>query len=489
MKNPISSYSQRHWTEQLLLLSVLSWIIRYSQLVISRQNNFTTYDFDLGIHSQSIWLLSQGKFFNTVCGLPVFGHHAEFMYYFLVPLQWLGGGPNLWNVLQVIALGSSAIAVFKIAHHKLESNIAALIFGLSWLLLPTTGYLVWETFHPEVMGAPFLFLGYFYAVTASEEQRGRFQRSSLAMFWLLVAVLWKEDLSLAVIGIGVILMFRNQRRLGFKLVLGGVLYFLVIGVFLVPTLSGDLSAYGALYGELGTTPFEVAKNSLMHPSRFVNRLSDNNALSYANQITAPLAWVSLLAPLTLIIGIPQFFINILTTADFTWAMMYHYQVLPIIGAILAAIDGTAFLRRHNKLIFRIGLLAVISSSLWSARNWGNSPYGDQYEKYSWGLHSPSVDGWKAAMKRIGNDDAVSVHYLLVPHIADREFIYTYPNPWIASNFFNRGRFIDPNRIKWIVVPDGSLGEQAKELLAKLVSSGEFGAVETVNGISSYRRLK
>jgi uncharacterized membrane protein len=227
----------------------------------------------------------------------------------------------------------------------------------------------------------------------------------------------------------------------------------------------------------------------MHPSRFVNRLSDNNALSYANQITAPLAWVSLLAPLTLIIGIPQFFINILTTADFTWAMMYHYQVLPIIAAILAAIDGAAFLRRHNKLIFRIGVLAVLSSSLWTARNWGNSPYGDQYEKYSWGSYSPSVDGWKAAMKRIGNDDAVSVHYLLVPHIADREIVYTYPNPWIASNFFNQGRFVNPDRIKWIVVPDGSLGEQAKELLMKLITSGEFGDVETVNGISSYRRLR
>jgi uncharacterized membrane protein len=284
-------------------------------------------------------------------------------------------------------------------------------------------------------------------------------------------------------------MFRNQRRLGFKLVLGGAVYFLVIGVFLVPTLSGDLSAYGALYGNLGTTPFEVAKNSLIHPSRFVNRLSDNNALSYANQITAPLAWVSLLAPLTLIIGIPQFFINILTTADFTWAMMYHYQVLPMIAAALAAIDGAAFLRRHNKLIFQFSLVAVLCSSVWTARNWGNSPYGEKFNTYSWGSYSPSVDGWKAAMKRIGSDDPVSVHYLLVPHVADREIVYTYPNPWIASNFFNQGRYVDPKRIKWIVVPEDALGQQSKGMLVNLVASGEFGDVETVNGISSYRRLK
>jgi uncharacterized membrane protein len=257
----------------------------------------------------------------------------------------------------------------------------------------------------------------------------------------------------------------------------------------VPTLAGDLSAYGALYGDLGTTPFEVAKNSLMHPSRFVNRLSDNNALSYANQITAPLAWVSLLAPLTLLIAIPQFFINILTTADFTWSMSYHYQVLPIIGAILATIDGAAFLRRHNKLIFQISLVAILCSSIWTARNWGNSPYGEKFNTYSWGSYSPSVDGWKAAIKRIGPDDPVSVHYLLVPHVADREIVYTYPNPWIASNFFNQGRFVDPKRIKWIVVPEDALGQQSKGMLVNLVASGEFGDVETVNGISSYRRLR
>ena len=103
MKNLAQTFYKRHWAEQVILLATLLWIVRFSQLVIPRQNNFTTFDFDLGIHSQSIWLLAHGKFFNTVCGLPVFGHHAEFMYYLLVPLQWLGGGPNLWNVLQIIA--------------------------------------------------------------------------------------------------------------------------------------------------------------------------------------------------------------------------------------------------------------------------------------------------------------------------------------------------------------------------------------------------
>jgi len=78
----------------LIWASIFTWIIVVGRLVVHRHNNFATFDFDLGIHDQSLWLLANGKWFNTVCGLPVFGHHAMFMYYFLVPFVWLGGGPT-----------------------------------------------------------------------------------------------------------------------------------------------------------------------------------------------------------------------------------------------------------------------------------------------------------------------------------------------------------------------------------------------------------
>ena len=477
------------WTEQLMMLASLAWMIRFSRLVIDRHNSFLTFDFDLGIHSQSIWLLSRGKFFNTVCGLPVFGHHAVFMYYFLVPLQWLGGGPNLWNVLQVTALGTSSVLVFKIAHHRLGNNFAALTFGLAWLLIPTTGYLVWETFHPEVMGAPFLLTGYLYAISERDPRQGRIPRGTLALFWMFAAVLWKEDLALAVAGIGFILILRHQHRLGIRIMLGGAAYFLVVGVFLVPMLAGDLSSYGLLYGDLGTTPFGVAENAFRNPSLILDRLSTNNAVGYANQIMAPLAWMPLLAPLTLVIFLPQFFINILTETDFTWSMMYHYQIVPVLGATLAAIDGVRFVQRHNKTVSVLCLVAVLTTSLWTARNWGNSPLGSKFGTVPWDVHGLSTAGWTAAMTRIGPDDGISVQYPMVPHVADREFVYTFPNPWIADNFFNPSRSVNPKRIKWIVVAADSLGEENRRLLTALVSSGEFGNVQTVDGISSYQRLK
>jgi len=287
----------------LIWASIFTWIIVVGRLVVHRHNAYATFDFDLGIHDQSLWLLANGKWFNTVCGLPVFGHHAMFMYYFLVPLVWLGGGPNLWNMLQVIALASAAYPVFLIARHRLKSEASALAFGVAWLLLPTTAYLAWETFHPETMAMPFLLMGYHYATSRPEGTGNHVTRHNvITIAWIAVAMLWKEDISLAVMGLGILLMFRKRVRFGAALFAGATLYFLIFAVWFVPHLAGELSAYGALYGNLGTTPSEVVKTSLRHPSLFIDRLSDNNAIGYAGRITSPLGFLPFLAPLTLLMG-------------------------------------------------------------------------------------------------------------------------------------------------------------------------------------------
>jgi uncharacterized membrane protein len=490
MTRLLQAVQNRHWTHRALIIAVVSWIVLFAQLVMRRHNTFGTFDFDLGIHDQSLWLLAHGKTFNTVCGLPVFGHHAMFMYYFLVPFVWIGGGPNLWNVFQVIAVGMAAVPVFYIALFRLKSTIAALVFAVAWLLLPTTGFLIWETFHPETMAIPFLFTGYYYAISRNIDYSGRVSRTSLAFIWLSAAVLWKEDIALAVIGIGVLMLWKKQWRFGFTLIGASSAYFLIIGVWLVPTLAGEFSAYGALYGDLGTTPLDVVTTSLSHPSRFFNRLSDNNALGYIGQIASPFAFMSLLAPITLLMAVPQYFINILTTADFTWSMMYHYQVVPIVGAMVAAIDGVAFVQRRSRVISHMCITAVLIASCTAAVQWGNSPIGDKQDYISWGRDTPWIEGWKAAHRRVGPDDIVSAHYALIPHITHREVVYSFPNPWIRSNFLNSpDRFVNPDRVKWIVVPETQMAPEVTAKLNELIASGEFGDAQTVNNVTSYRRLK
>lgn len=474
-----------------LACAITLWVVVVARLVIHRHDMFATFDFDLGIHDQSLWLLSEGKWFNTVCGLPVFGHHAMFMYYLLVPFVWLGGGPNLWNTFQVLALGLAAIPVFLVAKHALKSHVMALAFGVAWLALPTVTYLAWETFHPETMAIPFLLMGYHYATTRPEGVgRAVTRHNILTVVWIAAAMLWKEDISLAVIGIGLLLILRKRRRFGLALVAGAALYFLVFAVWMVPSLAGETSAYGMLYGNLGNTPFEVASTSLKNPSMFVDRLADNNFTGYIGRLSAPLGFLPLLAPAVILMGVPQIFINILTTADFTWAMMYHYQAVPVAAMILGAIEATAWLKRRNHQVGVAATTVALVASILAANAWGILPGGNKYNAGYWPHGNRTTIGWDAALERIGPTDAVAAHYAFVPHVAQRELVYTFPNPWIRTNFLGDPSLLEsPSKITWLVIPDGSLGAQAAELLQSLIATGEYGDAETVAGITSYRRLK
>ena len=474
-----------------LASAVTLWVVVVTRLVVHRHNMFATFDFDLGIHDQSLWLLSKGQWFNTVCGLPVFGHHAMFMYYLLVPFVWLGGGPNLWNTFQVLALGLAAIPVFLVARRATRSHVMALAFGVAWLLLPTVTFLAWETFHPETMAIPFLLMGYHYATTRPQGTGRHVTRPNLiTVAWIAAAMLWKEDISLAVMGIGILLVLQRRRRFGLALLGGSALYFLVFAVWMVPALAGETSAYGMLYGDLGTTPFEVARTSITEPSLFFRRLDDNNALGYVGQLAAPLGFLPLAAPAVILMGVPQFFINILTTADFTWAMMYHYQAVPIVAMILGAAETAGWIARRKRHLGTATAMLVLVSSLVAANAWGALPGGNKYNAGYWPHGNRPTAGWEAALERVGPDDAVAAHYAFVPHASQRKLVYTFPNPWIRTNFLGDPSLLEsPSKITWLVIPDNSLGEQAANLLESLLATGEYGDAQTVQGITTYRRLK
>ena len=138
-------------------------------------------------------------------GLPVFGHHATFGYFFLVPLAWLGAGPNTWNLLQVVAIASSALPIYFLARDRLKRPWLACTLGVAWLLQPPLQFFAWETFHPEVIAIPFLLWAYW----AIEHDRRR-------LYWVLVviALMWKEDVALFVFMLGFLQLIRRRSRVG-----------------------------------------------------------------------------------------------------------------------------------------------------------------------------------------------------------------------------------------------------------------------------------
>ena len=142
---------------------MLVWFVVFGRLIWLRHARYATFDFDLGHHDQAIWLLAHGKGFITVSGMPVLGHHLTLAYFAVAPLYWLGGGPQLIDLLQTAALALSAVPLFLYARDRLSNEWLALTFGVAWLLNPTVQWLCWEAWHPETMAIPFLLMTWLMA--------------------------------------------------------------------------------------------------------------------------------------------------------------------------------------------------------------------------------------------------------------------------------------------------------------------------------------
>lgn len=438
----------------------------FARLVILRQNRFRTIDFDLGIHDQSIWLLSRLHDFSTVRGLPVLGHHATFAYVLLVPLAWLGGGPNLWNTLQVVALAATAIPLYRLARLRTSNAWLAVVPAGVWLLQPSVQSFAWETFHPEVMALPFLV----WAYDAGERQNWR-----LFAGLLFVTVCWKEDLSLAVMGLGLLYLIRRRRRVGLYLLAGGLTWFIVIGSILVPHAAGGKTVYGGLYGDLGSTPSQVLVGGLRHPTRIVRKLQQNHASAYLRDILAPTGLSPVASPGALLIGAPQAFVNLLTYAEFTRDLHYHYQAVPLAATAMAMVEGIGVLYRGRRAWGRAAAGLALASGFAASMVWGIGPQSVRYRTGFWPL-LPTLDqsAREQALRLIGPDDAVAADFFQVPHLTHRRVVYTFPNPWTNKNYgITDASHGDQAAVKWLAVDRSLMGGPETTLFNSLVSSGEF----------------
>jgi hypothetical protein len=118
------------------------------------------------------------------------------------------------------------------------------------------------------------------------------------------------------------------------------------------------------------------------------------------------------------------------------------------------------------------------SYLWSPS------YGDSYRQ-NWPLFAdPRRAVMHEAVAKLPRSAPTAASYQLVPHLAHRERIYTFPNPWIvtywgvdvrtaAGGTVVRPHPDDPAVVQWIAVDQTVLSPSAVALLDQLKRSGAW----------------
>lgn len=522
----------------ILVALIVAWVVIMGRLIVLRHDRFATFDFDEGIFDQFFWQLGHLEQFNTVRGVTLAGHHASFAFLLLAPFVWLGAGPNTWNILHTIAIAATAVPLFFLVKDKIGRPWVGLVVGVAWLAQPTSQWLVQEGFHPEGMALPFLVGTYLFgerwlaqsraartaaAATDATVVAGAAEApdgsvgdaatgdatalaspaswthrvaSALGRWWagdrrvlnrderrtriafvacFALTITWKEDLALALAGMGLVWLIRREWRFASKVLLVAGLWFVILGVWLVPHFAGG-TVYSGIYGDLGRTPSEIVLNSVTDPGALVERLDQNDAAGYTRELFQSWGFVPFLAPSTLLIGAPQWFTNIISAANFTFDPRLHYTAIPLAALAISLVEA---LRRGYRWRAVVGdglLVVALVAALLCARWNGPSPWGDQYARGAWPLVEPRDLGAKReAVARVPDGAGVSADYLAVPHLTHREVIYSFPNPWTSWNYgVNPGETGDPADVEWLVLTSTtSLRPADKALLATLRDSGEF----------------
>jgi uncharacterized membrane protein len=440
---------------------------------------FQAPGFDLGIFAQGLWLLSNFKSpFVTLLGLDLFGDHASYFLFLLVPLYWVWPAPEALLVAQTLALAVGAIPVFLLAKMVLRDPWVALAPAMAYLLMPALGWLNLENFHPDSFEVPLLLFALYFMAQS---------RWRPFLVTALLALTIKEDVFLLVLPLGAYVALRKNRRVGLVTCGVAVTYFVLAFFVLQPLLSGtaagNLDAWRIPFGGVGG----LLRTTFTAPWDIIAYMGTTEKLLYLLQLFAPVLFLPLLTARTLII-LPVLLFNLISTFWYQTNLHYHYTslIIPVLIA-MAILALERFRRLRTRHLLAGGLLVATLVSIYL---WG--PYPGT--KGAANLHDPQSPRALAsaeAVALIPPDAVVASRDEFSAHLANRESVYTFPTPFAAEYWGDwslKGQRLPMADTVEYVIELTSVQDEAEEALWAQLPEEGFVPIYDQDGVVVLKRV-
>lgn len=403
-----------------VMVFVLAW---------QRYATFHNRTFDLAFYSRIAWGLPRGKLYDSIVGGHVLGLHLSVV---LLPLGALGtllGNVRVLLFAQALAYGLSLWPIARFGERRLGAP-GFFVGALLWLLYPNLGHVLAYEFHPGTLAVLPLAL----AVDALD------RRHAKHFVWSVVFVLCcREDLALVTALLGGLAMLRGPsdadasfQRLGRTIAIASLVYFGVFAVVLHPLFAPENGSMVLHFGAWGKTVPEAAWFLLTHPWAIFQHLGTPHRLSYLPKILMPLALVvPLLGWRFLIPTLPILAINLFSQFPTTLDLDSHYLTPAIPFLVAATLDGAArILKATAKKEMVLALLVPVVAAHVIA--------GGTYLSLDRPVVAFQDDENSRAARRltsmIPDDVSVQAPDAMLPHIAEREFVYRAPPPEHRSRY-------------------------------------------------------
>ena len=303
----------------VVLIAMIAFTLLAGVTVVQRHHDYRTYRNDLGNMVQVVSNTAQGRFLEMTGSdgrqiNRLAAHVDPILALFALPwLVW--PDPAVLLVLQAALVALSAWAVYRLGLRVLGDPAAAALCAVAALLYPPLQFAVLDEFHPVTLAIPLLL----FAFTFLEEDR-----RWLAIPFLILAALCKEDIPLVIALMGVYFALRKRAAWPLIITLGAGLYFLLaVGVVIPHFNEGASSEFLHRYGG-GESMRDLVITLLTHPWRVGTTLLAPSGLTYLVKLLWPFGFTSLVSPLTFLISLPELLINLLSSKPQQQSIAYHY---------------------------------------------------------------------------------------------------------------------------------------------------------------------
>jgi uncharacterized membrane protein len=326
----------------LLIIFMLIYAVDMSRLAVLRYETFQATAFDLGNMDQVLWNTIHGRLFQfTNQAIDWYGPPTRLAIHFepiILPLSLLyafHADPRILLIFQTLVLVTGAVPVFLITRKYLRDwpLLAAFMAG-AYLLTPALLGLNIFDFHPVALATPLLL----YAILALEYKH---------YIWFLIACILaascKEDVPLAVAGLGILVIWKYKLpRLGTVLIGGGLLWSFLAFKVIIPHFYPGVQAnnFWYRYEALGSSPEAAIGNIFLHPWLLFTTFITLDRFYYLLGLVRSTGFLALLAPEWLIPALPSLAVNLLSTDPLLYNGVYHYNAVIIPFVMLASIHGT-----------------------------------------------------------------------------------------------------------------------------------------------------
>jgi uncharacterized membrane protein len=410
--------------------------VLFAVLGLLRFRAFHNETFDLALYTRMAWGLARAEFWDPIVNAHVYGIHLSPV---LVPLGWVGllfPTPEVLVVAQGAALGASLWPLARMAERRLGPGPGVAFAAGTFLLYPSVVHVASYEFHPGTLAV----LPLAWMLDALDDARPR-----VLIGAAIGVLLCREDLGLVTMAVAV-LAWRTPglRRSALTVGLMSVVWVAFFALYLQPHHAPAAGSLHLHFGKWGDSIPAVFVGVLTDPQAVAAHLGEQDRLVYLAALFAPLAFLPLVRPRSLVAAVPVLGINLLSNWPTTTDLDSHYQMTLVPILVAAAIDGAGLVRTAGRVPTRWLVGGTLGAAVVCHLAFGGSPLAAGFDWDAVRFDERSAAG-RTVVESIPADASVQAPYALMPHLAERMGIARVPPPdrnfdYVVLDAWHRDRY-------------------------------------------------